>query len=133
MTADGGVFFRFLIAALATWRLAFLVARERGPWGVFARVRQRVGRGVIGELLECVKCGGLWIAVPFAFFVGRDRWELIVVWLALAGATALIDECTRQPFEWHDAPSDVPVEQPADRHLGQALDERERRGVRETR
>jgi hypothetical protein len=62
---------------------------------------------VAGELLKCVKCAGLWIAVPFAFFVRGNWWELIVVWLALAGVAALIDECTRQPFEWQDVKDEV--------------------------
>jgi len=78
VTIDGGVFFRFLIAALATWRLAFLLARERGPWDIFGRFRRGVGTGVVGELLKCVKCVGLWVAIPFAFFVRGDWWELIV-------------------------------------------------------
>jgi hypothetical protein len=28
--------------------------------------------------------------------------ELVVIWLALAGVVALIDECTRPPFEWQE-------------------------------
>lgn len=107
MTIDGGVFFRFLIAALATWRLAFLVARERGPWDVFGRLRRSTGHGVAGGLLTCVKCVGLWIAVPFAIFVRGDWWELVVIWLALAGVTALIDEWTRPPFEWRESHVDA--------------------------
>jgi cobalamin synthase len=100
VTFDSGAWFRFLIAALATWRLAFLLARERGPWNVLGRFRRAFGGGVIGELLACVKCVGLWVAIPFASFVRGDWWELLVIWLALAGVTALIDEWTRPPFEW---------------------------------
>jgi hypothetical protein len=102
MGFDASVFFRFLIAALATWRLAFLLARERGPWDIFGRLRRAGGPGVVGELLKCVKCMGLWIAIPFAFFVGGNVVELVVIWLALAGVTALIDEWTRPPFEWQE-------------------------------
>jgi len=102
MAIDGGVFFRFLIAALATWRLAFLLARERGPWDIFGRFRRGVGNGAAGELLKCVKCVGLWVAIPFAFFVRGDWWELIVIWLALSGVTALIDEWARPSFEWQE-------------------------------
>src|SRR5437016_6969132 len=99
MTVDCGVFFRFLVAALATWRLAFLLAREGGPWNLFARLRMSV-EGLTGDLLKCVKCVGLWMAIPFAFFVRGDWTELVVVWLGLAGVTALIDEWMRPPFEW---------------------------------
>jgi hypothetical protein len=105
VTVDSGLVFRFVIAALATWRLAFLLARERGPWNVFGRLRREVG-GIVAELLSCVKCVGLWVAIPFAFFVRGDWVELIVIWLALAGVTALIDEWTRPPFEWREGEGD---------------------------
>jgi hypothetical protein len=105
MVIDGGVFFRFLIAALATWRLAFLLARERGPWDAFGRLR-RGAPGITGELFRCVKCVGLWIAIPFAFFVRGDWPEVVVIWLALAGVTAMIDEWTRPQFEWQESKGD---------------------------
>jgi hypothetical protein len=103
MPIDSSVFFRFLIAALATWRVAFLLARERGPADVFGRLRRAAGQGVVGQALTCVKCTGLWAAIPFAVFVRRDWPDVLVVWLALAGVTALIDEWTRPPFEWQDS------------------------------
>jgi hypothetical protein len=126
MGFDAGVFFRFLIAAIATWRVAFLLARERGPWDVLARLRRGAGAGVVGELFKCVKCVGLWTAVPFAFFVRGDWWELVVIWLALAGVTALIDEWTRPPFEWQEAPDD----REAGRAPFRADDDRDRRTTR---
>ena len=76
--------FRFVLAALATWRVAFLLVREDGPGRVFARMRSALGDGFLGELFRCVKCIGIWIAIPFTFFVGGTRLELLVVWLALA-------------------------------------------------
>lgn len=94
--------FRFFLAALATWRLAFLLVREDGPWRVFARARQMLGSGFWGELFGCVKCLGMWISIPFAFFVKGDWLELVVIWLALSGVTALIDEWTKPPFEWQE-------------------------------
>ena len=98
--------FRFLLAALATWRLAFMLVREDGPREIFARLRKRLGAGFFGKLLSCVKCVGVWVAFPLAFFVG-GRWvELVVVWLALAGVVALIDEWTRPPFEWQEGKGD---------------------------
>jgi hypothetical protein len=102
---EGSLVFRFVIAALATWRLAFLLARERGPWKMIERLRRTAGSGTLGGLLTCVKCVGLWVALPFALFVRGDWLELIVVWLALAGIVALLDEWTRPPFEWHDSPA----------------------------
>jgi hypothetical protein len=93
---------RFLLAALATWRLAFLLAREDGPWRMFARLRNRSDTRLLSQWLGCVKCVGMWISIPFAFFVKGDWAELVVIWLALAGVTALIDEWTRPPFDWQE-------------------------------
>jgi hypothetical protein len=94
--------FRFLLAALATWWCAFLLVREDGPGYIFARLRSKLGNGFLGQLLGCVKCVGMWVSIPFAFFV-RGNWiELVVIWLALAGVTTLIDEWMRPPFEWQE-------------------------------
>jgi hypothetical protein len=98
--------FRFLLAALASWRLAFLLAREDGPWHMFAHLRSRLNIGLLSQLLGCVKCVGMWVSIPFAFFVKGDWAELVVIWLALAGVTALIDEWTRPPFEWQEKQGD---------------------------
>src|SRR5262249_53513739 len=127
MTFDGGVFFRFLIAALATWRVAFLFAREDGPWDIFGRFRHSAGYGFAGQLLKWIKCVGVWVAVPFAFFVRGDWWELVVIWLALAGVTALIDEWTRPAFEWR---ANDPMSRSVGREGGQPIDEDELRGMR---
>jgi hypothetical protein len=98
--------FRFVLAALATWRLAFLLVREDGPWDLSARLRRWLGEGFFGKLSGCVKCISFWVAFPLAFFVGGSWVELIVVWLALAGVTALIDEWTRPPFTWQEETPD---------------------------
>ena len=82
MGFDGAVFFRFLIAALATWRVAFLLVRERGPADVFERLRRVITVSVVAEAMKCVKCTGMWVAIPFAVFV-RSQWpDVVVVWLA---------------------------------------------------
>ncbi len=110
--------FRFLLAALATWRLAFLLAREDGPWHSFARLRGKLGGGFAGQLLGCVKCVSMWVSIPFAFFVSGDWLELVVIWLALSGVTAMIDEWTRPPFELQEISKDelLPQEQRTDSH-----------------
>jgi hypothetical protein len=57
----------------------------------------------------------MWVAMPFAFFVGGGWTELVVVWLALSGVTALIDEWTRPPFEWHESRDDELLREKPDR------------------
>jgi Protein of unknown function (DUF1360) len=109
------IYFRFLIAALATWRIAFLLVREVGPGGVFSALRDKSGKGFLGALLSCVKCVGTWIAIPFSFFVNGSWLELVVIWLALSGVTALIDEWTRPPFEWQGTKDDGMLRTDSDR------------------
>ena len=100
------IYFRFLIAALATWRVSFLLAREEGPRKIFASLREKSKASFSGKLLECVKCTGMWVSIPLAFFVNGSWLELLVIWLALAGVTAVIDEFTRPPFEWQETKED---------------------------
>ena len=101
------IIFRFVLAGLATWRLSFLLAREDGPGRVFARLREKSGSGLLGELAGCVKCLGMWIALPFTLFVHEGGWaEFIVIWLALGAVPALIDEWLRPPFAWKEANED---------------------------
>jgi hypothetical protein len=95
--------FRFVVAALAAWRLSFLLAREDGPGRVFVRLRAALARGPLAGGAGCVKCVSVWVALPLAFFVGGTWAELAVTWLALSGVAALVDEWTRPPFEWRDA------------------------------
>jgi hypothetical protein len=98
----GACFVRFVFAALAAWRVSFLLVREDGPGRVLAEWRER-RTGVLRELLGCVKCTGMWVALPFAWFVGGGLMQFVVTWLAIAGVVALIDETTRPPFEWREA------------------------------
>ena len=94
--------FRFVVSALAVWRVSFLLARESGPWELLAGFRRILGKSVLGGAFTCVKCLSVWVAIPFAFFVGGGRWEKLVIWLALSGMASLIDEWTRPPFEWRE-------------------------------
>jgi hypothetical protein len=91
--------FRFILAALAVWRLTHLLAREDGPANVMLRLRRRFGRGFWGRLIECFNCLSLWVAVPFAFFLNGDAAEMFVGWLALSGGAALLERAAREPFE----------------------------------
>ncbi len=90
---------RFTLSALAVYRVAFLVAREDGPWGVFRRLRSSAKDSAAGRLVACVNCLSVWIALPLAAFVGSSWVERVVAWWALSGAAVLLDRATRDPFE----------------------------------
>ncbi|HEY7171754.1 MAG TPA: DUF1360 domain-containing protein [Vicinamibacterales bacterium] len=92
--ADPGFWSRFVIAALAAWRLTHLLAAEDGPADVIVRARARLGDGVLGRLLDCFYCLSLWVAAPMAFIVCRDPLERLVTWIALSGAACLFERFT---------------------------------------
>jgi hypothetical protein len=87
---------RLVLASLATWRLAHLLAREDGPFDLIARLRWWMGQGLWGQMLDCFQCLSLWVAAPLAWWVGGSLWEGVVVWLALSGAACLCERFTER-------------------------------------
>jgi len=90
---------KFALSALVVYRVAFLIAREEGPWGIFRRLRAAVKGSAAGGVLGCLNCLSVWIALPLAVFVGNSWVERVVAWWALSGAAVLADRATRDPFE----------------------------------
>lgn len=90
---------RLIISILAAWRLTHLLVKEDGPWDIFARIRDRLGEGFWGKLMDCFKCLSMWIAAPLAFFAGNTITEIVVLWLAISGGAILLEEHVRGPFE----------------------------------
>ncbi|HLH41425.1 MAG TPA: hypothetical protein VKV74_00465 [Bryobacteraceae bacterium] len=83
--------FRFVISALAVWRVGHLLAAEDGPWDLIVRIRRKLGAGLWGRLMDCFYCLSLWISIPFAFFVVDGIPGRFVAWLALSGAACLAE------------------------------------------
>ena len=94
---------KFVLSALVVYRVAFLLAREKGPSGVFRRLRAAVKDSAAGGLFSCLNCLSVWIALPLALFVGGSWVERVVAWWALSGAAVLADRATRDPFEVESA------------------------------
>ncbi|MEO5687742.1 MAG: hypothetical protein ABIR54_10280 [Burkholderiaceae bacterium] len=86
-----------VLAVLATWRLSVLLARDDGPWDAIARLREALGDGQWGRLLDCFHCVSLWVAAPLAWAIGRDALEVGLAWPALSGAACLIERWQRPP------------------------------------
>ena len=89
MSDDLGI--RFGVAALATWRVTHLLAREDGPGDAIVRVRARLGESWAGELMDCFHCMSLWVAAPLALSAARRPREAAPLWLALSGAACLLE------------------------------------------
>ena len=57
-------FYWLVVGMLAVWRVTHLLQAEDGPWDVVVRLRQAVGNGFWGKLLDCFHCLSVWIAAP---------------------------------------------------------------------
>jgi hypothetical protein len=90
--------YTLILAILAVWRITHLLQAEDGPGDVFVKLRQAIGNGFWGSLLDCFYCLSLWIAAPFAAWLGASLAEKLLLWPALSGAAILLERITsRQP------------------------------------
>lgn len=90
----GEIAVRFVLAALATWRVTHLLAEEDGPADLILWLRRRVGEHWFGALMDCFYCLSLWVAVPPAFLLADGPVEWVLAWLALSGAACLLERAT---------------------------------------
>ena len=93
---------RFVLALLAVYRLAQLVALDDGPGAVFHRLRSFFGERAAGaemgsfrwslaELVNCPYCLGVWFSAMIAFALyPANPVDYVLYVLALAGAQALL-------------------------------------------
>ena len=95
---------KFFLAALACFRLAELFAFDEGPLKVFLMIRNMFGAYELGEngepkrawgrLIICPFCIGLWftLAATLLLWWGSSPQHMVLIWLALAGAQAAIED-----------------------------------------
>jgi hypothetical protein len=89
---------RFVLAALATWRVAHLFVSEDGPADVITWLRTRLGHSTIGQMMDCFGCFSLWVGIVFAWLISRRIADLVLTWLALSGAALLLERATGDPL-----------------------------------
>jgi hypothetical protein len=87
-------FLRFIAGILSVWRITHLLNGEDGPGDVFVRLRRLAGQGFWGSLLDCFYCLSLWVAVPFALFLGKKWKDRLVLITALSGGAILLERLT---------------------------------------
>jgi hypothetical protein len=93
---------RFIVAALATWRVTHLLAEEDGPGDIVVRLRRRAGSSWAGDLMDCFYCLSIWVAAPISVGLVRGRRVDPVSWLAVSGAACLLEQATRRAQMRHD-------------------------------
>jgi len=89
-------FYWLLVGALAVWRITHLLNAEDGPWNVLSKVRRLAGNGMVGSLLDCFYCLSLWVAAPFAYGLGENSWERVLLWPALSGAAIVVQNISQR-------------------------------------
>jgi hypothetical protein len=90
--------FWFVVAVLGVYRVTHLLAAEDGPFALIAALRERAGRGFLGQLLDCFNCLSLWVAAPFALALAAPWAERVPLWLALSGAAILLHKLVAPRF-----------------------------------
>jgi hypothetical protein len=81
----------FFLGVLAVWRLTHLLQAEDGPADIVVKLRQKVGAGFWAKLLDCFQCLSLWVALPFAGWMGGSLGERGLLWLALSAGAIIVE------------------------------------------
>jgi hypothetical protein len=87
-----------VVASLAVYRCARMIAQEDGPFDVFARLRAAVGQASwVGRGFHCVLCVSFWLAwIAVAMVVSPVLWrEYILSSLGVAGGSVVIYQVVR--------------------------------------
>lgn len=94
-----------LVLALATWRIASLLASEPGPWDVFGRLRKLAGvrrdeagrpygTNEVSKAMICAWCSSVWIGAAWtAFYWLRSDYAFwLALPFALSGGAVIVGE-----------------------------------------
>jgi len=82
--------FEFLIASLATWRVAVLIAKDKLPFRAGDAMRKKF------ETLGCIHCVSIWAALAIALYLTGEPFQYIIVVLGLSAAAILLDEISNR-------------------------------------
>jgi hypothetical protein len=106
-------FYWLALGILAVWRITHLLNAEDGPWDASVRFRQLAGNGFWGSLLDCFYCLSVWMAAPFAYWLGDSWKERLLLWPALSAGAILAERLTAEARDRKPPPA-VYYEEPED-------------------
>ena len=87
---------------LSVWRITHLLQAEDGPWDLIVHLRRKAGMGFWGQLLDCFYCLSVWIAAPFALYLGKRFSMIILMWPALSAGAILLERLTDRGYGGYD-------------------------------
>jgi hypothetical protein len=84
-------FYWFVLGSLTVWRISYLLTSEDGPRHIFAALRRSLANRFQTEVMNCLYCTSMWVAVPLAWLIGVSMTERLLLWPALSGAAIVIE------------------------------------------
>lgn len=103
-------FYWLVIGILVVWRITHFFFGEDGPGDIFVRLRRAAGGGFWGSLLDCFYCLSVWVALPFAYWLGETWKHRVLLWPALSAGAILLERLTGEaglrrdiPYTEHEA------------------------------
>src|SRR5258706_10442882 len=87
-------FYALTLGILSVWRITHVLYGEDGSADVFVRLRRLAGGSLFGQLLDCCYCLSVWIAVPFALWLGGTWQERTLLVPALSAGGILLERLT---------------------------------------
>lgn len=91
--------FDILLAILATYRLALMLATEEGAFSIFEWIRSHIDfqqTSWVGRGLNCPLCVGFWLALVFAALITSSWQMFLLTWFAIAGGQVLLQKWTER-------------------------------------
>ena len=87
-------FYWLTLGVLAVWRITHFLHAEDGPADLSLRLRKLAGFGIWGRVLDCFYCLSVWVAIPFAIWMGDGVRETLCLWPALSAGAILLERVT---------------------------------------
>ena len=93
---------RVVFGAFAIYRIVGLLVFDDGPWDIFERIRKLFGvytygpngkqTTMLGKLLSCAHCTGIWVTIAFFFVIFNPTiaGDLIIAFFGLAGVQSAL-------------------------------------------
>lgn len=93
--------FIFILSALASFRLALMFSKEKGPGYIFEAIRNATDpMGKLRAGLECILCESVWwagVITLYWAYLDEVPWRSTpIYWLAMSAAACIIH------FQWGD-------------------------------
>ncbi|HNW97754.1 MAG TPA: DUF1360 domain-containing protein [Bacteroidales bacterium] len=87
----------FVLGVLSVWRITHLFNAEDGPFNIIFLFRKSILKiKFLNDLFSCFYCLSVWVAAPFAFFIGESHKEIFLLWLALSGLSIILEKLTNK-------------------------------------